>query len=103
MDSSRSGLLSTILMTLPLIVVPAVALLRPPGQAGVSTVDLEASEDESELDDSFFDDFDALMQILPEPLRRTVPEIPRRATIIGIKKTMQTPPKQRRKMTSLRI
>jgi hypothetical protein len=58
MDSSRSGLLSTILMTLPLIVVPAVALLRPPGQAGVSTVDLAASENESELDDSFFDDFD---------------------------------------------
>lgn len=59
MDSSRSGLLSTILMTLPLIVVPAVALLRPPGQTGVSTVDLAASESESELDDSFFDDFDA--------------------------------------------
>ncbi len=56
MDSSRSGLLSTILMTLPLIVVPAVALLRPPGQVGVSTVDLEASDGEE--DDSMFDGFD---------------------------------------------
>jgi len=56
MDSSRSGLLSTILMTLPLIVVPAVALLRPPGQGGVSTVELEASDGEE--DDSIFDDFD---------------------------------------------
>ena len=47
MDSSRSGLLSTLLMTLPLIVVPAIALLRPPGQApGVSTSRLDASDDE---------------------------------------------------------
>jgi len=58
MDSSRSGLLSTILMTLPLIVVPAVALLRPPGQAGISTADLGASEDNAELEDSFFDEID---------------------------------------------
>ena len=56
MDSSRSGLLSTILMTLPLIVVPAVALLRPPGQVGVSTVDLEASEGNE--GNSIFDEFD---------------------------------------------
>ncbi len=57
MDSSRSGLLSTILMTLPLIVVPAVALLRPPGTAsGVSTVALDASEDDGV--NSIFDDFD---------------------------------------------
>jgi len=55
MDSSRSGLLSTLLMTLPLIVVPAVALLRPPGQVGISTVDLEASE--GSADDSLFDGF----------------------------------------------
>lgn len=46
MDSSRSGLLSTLLMTLPLIVVPAIALLRPPGPiSGVSTAALDASED----------------------------------------------------------
>ena len=55
MDSSRSGLLSTLLMTLPLIVVPAVALLRPPGQGGVSSVELGASE--READDSLFDGF----------------------------------------------
>ena len=60
MDSSRSGLLSTILMTLPLIVVPAVALLRPPGSVnGVSTVDLDASEDEEF--DTIFDDMNGLV------------------------------------------
>ena len=58
MDSSRSGLLSTILMTLPLIVVPTVALLRPPGQAGIAGVDVAASEDESGLHDAFFDELD---------------------------------------------
>lgn len=58
MDSSRSGLLSTLLMTLPLIVVPAVALLRPPGPGGVSSVDLAASE--YEADDSLFDGFPEL-------------------------------------------
>ena len=58
MDSSRSGLLSTLLMTLPLIVVPAVALLRPPGQVGVTTVDLAASE--FEADDTLFDGFPEL-------------------------------------------
>ncbi|MFN9717255.1 MAG: hypothetical protein ACK58L_01085 [Planctomycetota bacterium] len=47
MDSSRNGLLSTILMTLPLIAVPAMALLRPPGQAGVSSRPLEAREESS--------------------------------------------------------
>lgn len=53
MDSSRSGLLSTLLMTLPLIVVPAIALLRPPGQtAGVSTAPLDAGQ----LADEIFPD-----------------------------------------------
>lgn len=60
MDSSRSGLLSTLLMTLPLIVVPTVALLRPPGHVGLATVDLEAS-DREEVDSLFegFPDFEA--------------------------------------------
>ncbi len=55
MESSRSGLLSTLLMTLPLIVVPAIALLRPPGQMpSVSTRPLEATDDsEEELLDEF--------------------------------------------------
>ena len=49
MESSRSGLLSTLLMTLPLIVVPAIALLRPPGQMpSVSTTPLEATDDSAE-------------------------------------------------------
>lgn len=57
MDSSRSGLLSTFLMTLPLIIVPAVALLRPPGTInGISTAALDASEDDDV--DAIFDDFD---------------------------------------------
>ena len=56
MDSSRSGLLSTLLMTLPLIVVPAVALLRPPGQPGVSTAPLDASEGDDV--DAMFEDFE---------------------------------------------
>jgi hypothetical protein len=55
MDSSRSGLLSTLMMTLPLIVVPAIALLRPPGHAaGVSSTELDASE--SLEDDDFLRD-----------------------------------------------
>lgn len=52
MDSSRNGLLSTLLMTLPLIAVPAMALLRPPGQATVSPKSLDASE---ESPDDFLD------------------------------------------------
>lgn len=55
MESSRSGLLSTLLMTLPLIVVPAIAMLRPPGKiASVSTTPLEATDDsEAELLEEF--------------------------------------------------
>jgi hypothetical protein len=45
MDSSRSGLLSTLLMTLPLIIVPAMALLRPPNpSASVSSQNLAADD-----------------------------------------------------------
>jgi hypothetical protein len=56
MESSRSGLLSTLLMTLPLIVVPAIALLRPPGAApGVATSSLNADVSDS---GEFLDDFD---------------------------------------------
>lgn len=45
MDSSRSGLLSTFLMTLPLIIVPAIALLRPPGQtSGISDTMAQAAD-----------------------------------------------------------
>lgn len=62
MDSSRSGLLSTLLMTLPLIVVPAIALLRPPGPiSGVSTAALDASED----DDFGIPGFDELAGTTP--------------------------------------
>ncbi|MEJ7594136.1 MAG: hypothetical protein WKF77_21565 [Planctomycetaceae bacterium] len=73
MDSSRSGLLSTLLMTLPLIVVPAVALLRPPGQAGVSTVVLEAADAEDA--DSLFEDFPEFEADPAEAARTESPEI----------------------------
>ncbi len=66
MDSSRSGLLSTLLMTLPLIVVPAIALLRPPGSlTGVSTAALNASE--SEEDDFLINELDALSRNFGSP------------------------------------
>ena len=56
MESSRSGLLSTLLMTLPLIVVPAIALLRPPGQVGsVATTPLAATD---RPDDELLEEFD---------------------------------------------
>ncbi|MCA9057499.1 MAG: hypothetical protein KDA85_03335 [Planctomycetaceae bacterium] len=50
MESSRSGLLSTLIMTVPLIVVPAIALLRPSlPTAGVSTQGLDASTDDADF------------------------------------------------------
>jgi hypothetical protein len=67
MDSSRSGLLSTLLMTLPLIVVPAIALLRPPGPAGgVSTAPLDAAESS----DDFLDDLNDL-ELAPKDRMKT--------------------------------
>ena len=63
MDSSRSGLLSTLIMTVPLIVVPAIALLRPAGpNQGLSTNQLEASDTDDFFNEEFggfgTDDFD---------------------------------------------
>lgn len=56
MDSSRSGLLSTLIMTVPLIVVPAIALLRPAvPSSGVSTTALDAA---AESPDDLFSEFD---------------------------------------------
>jgi hypothetical protein len=54
MESPRSSLLSTMVMTLPLVVVPAIALLRPPlPGSGTSTTALSAEED-----DDFFSQLD---------------------------------------------
>lgn len=65
MDSSRSGLLSTLLMTLPLIVVPAIALLRTPGGLpGVSTSPLSAADSDSENSDP--GDLTALLENPPD-------------------------------------
>jgi len=50
MDSSRSGLLSTLLMTLPLIIVPAIALLRPAGgPVGVAQTTAQGAESAEDL------------------------------------------------------
>lgn len=60
MDSSRGGPLSTLILFLPLVVVPAVAILRPAERdSGLVGDDLTASEDAflSEPDD-FFRDLD---------------------------------------------
>ncbi|MFZ9090164.1 MAG: hypothetical protein ACO3FE_08740 [Planctomycetaceae bacterium] len=57
MDSSRNSLLSTLLMTLPLIVVPLIAMLRPPGPTGgISTAPMAASET------PWLNDFDGLFE-----------------------------------------
>lgn len=59
MESSRGGMLSTLIMTIPLIVVPAIALLRPPAPTGTSvTGSVEAGTEIDdfglgELDDEF--------------------------------------------------
>jgi len=54
MESPRSSMFSTLIMTLPLVVVPAIALLRPPApNSGVSANALDASED-----DDFFSELD---------------------------------------------
>ncbi|MBL8817890.1 MAG: hypothetical protein JNL58_17835 [Planctomyces sp.] len=59
MESSRGGMLSTLIMTIPLIVVPAIALLRPPAPNGTSvTGSVEAGTEMDdfglgELDDDF--------------------------------------------------
>lgn len=67
MESSRSGLLSTLLMTLPLIVVPTMALLRPPGQiAAVSTTPLEATDSS---DEELLGEFD-LVESASEPRKK---------------------------------
>ena len=68
MDSSRSGLLSTLLMTLPLIIVPSIALLRPAGgPAGVAqTVAQGAQNPDDSLDADFFDGLETSLDDAPE-------------------------------------
>lgn len=72
MDSSRSGLLSTLLMTLPLIIVPAIALLRPAGgPSGVSQTIVRGSESPGdasgdELDIEMLEGFDKSVSDAPE-------------------------------------
>ena len=68
MDSSRSGLLSTLLMTLPLIIVPSIALLRPAGgPAGVAqTVAQGAQTPDDSLDIDFLEGLDKSPDDAPE-------------------------------------
>lgn len=75
MDSSRSGLLSTLLMTLPLIVVPAIALLRPPGHtSGVSTVPLDAA---NLVDEIFPDEFTSAEESPGDSRKKSANELSR--------------------------
>ena len=63
MDSSRSGLLSTLLMTLPLIIVPSIALLRPAGgPAGVAQTVAQGAQTPDDSPDDFFDGLDAVLR-----------------------------------------
>ena len=61
MDSSRGGPLSTLILMLPLIVVPALVVLRPPARdSGVSSKDLAASDADSDHFLSDADDFESV-------------------------------------------
>ena len=67
MDSSRSGLLSTLLMTLPLIIVPSIALLRPAGgPAGVAQTVAQGAQTPDDSPDDFFDGLDTSLDDAPE-------------------------------------
>ena len=67
MESPRSSLLSTLVMTLPLVVVPAIALLRPPlPDSGASTTALSAGED-----DDFFSQLDVFEETYTTPSEGT--------------------------------
>ena len=59
MESSRGGPLTTFIMMLPLIVVPAIAMLRPsaPGESLLSSL-LSAGSNDSSVSDSSVDDAD---------------------------------------------
>ena len=61
MDSSRGGALSTLILMLPLIVVPALVVLRPSDRnSGLSSYDLAASDTNSDDFLSDTDDFDSV-------------------------------------------
>ena len=84
MDSAHSGPLTTLILVLPLIVVPALVMLRPPEQdSGFGNDDLSAADEDRLPPDS--DDFDAMfgtaipvdqkpasgIRLLDEPLSRS--------------------------------
>jgi len=61
MDSSRGGPLSTLILMLPLIVVPALVVLRPTEQdSGFSSDDLAAADHDDDHFLSDADDFDSV-------------------------------------------
>ena len=63
MDSSRGGALSTLILMLPLVVVPALVVLRPSDRnSGVSSYDLAASDSDTNSNNflSDTDDFDSV-------------------------------------------
>jgi hypothetical protein len=65
MESQRSGILSTFIMTIPLVIVPALAIFRPPvPTSGFTSTDLGAA-DEAAPDDAL-SEFD--LEPMPAPV-----------------------------------
>lgn len=65
MESQRSGILSTFIMTIPLVIVPALAIFRPPvPTSGFASTDLGAA-DEAAQDDAL-SEFDLEPMSVPE-------------------------------------
>ena len=66
MDSSRGGPLSTLILMLPVIIVPALVILRPPERdSGFGNHDLTAADSSEFPNDT--DDFDSMFDEVMEP------------------------------------
>ncbi|MEQ9411950.1 MAG: hypothetical protein RIK87_29820 [Fuerstiella sp.] len=75
MDSSRGGPLTTFIMILPLIVVPAIAMLRPAGQEGSLLSDLLSAASSSSQDDGQSTEPSA-EQVSEDPLESLFADLP---------------------------
>ena len=79
MDSSRSGPLSNFILILPLIVVPTIAMLRPPDRdRGLVSDDLSAADEFSDFDGdtSKLDDY---AKLFDDPLPENAPAFENRS------------------------
>jgi hypothetical protein len=69
MESQRSGILSTFIMTIPLVIVPALAIFRPPvPTSGFTSTDLGAADED--VQDDPLSEFD----LEPMPAPESIPE-----------------------------